>query len=109
MKEIEFTKIKLAPGETLFVELKGEEFLNDSLTEFSQRLKNTFPENGVIVVAVPPEHQISFKVIGKKEVNEIIENSCSSGNFCSDCNCGKKEQYEGDLTVDPTSGDGNGL
>lgn len=94
LKEIEFQKISLKPGETLVVKLIGDEFLQDAvqLAGFKDSLSRRFTGNSVLVMALPTGTQAEFSAITEnKEIS-----SCATGNFCADCNCGKKEQFEGE-------------
>jgi len=87
----ELKVINLAPGDVLSVKLIGDDF-NQEITESLQTLLvSIFPNNKVVVFTMPTNSDIMMEVI--KQAPKV---DCSDPvSFCSDCNCGKKEQIEG--------------
>lgn len=90
LKEVEFVKVNLGPGDTLILKLRGEEWLNNP--EQAMRLKEgfdkLFPDNPVVVLTMPNNHDVELSAINENSENK----ACNTQNYCADCNCGKKEQ-----------------
>lgn len=90
LKEAEVTKLNLQPGEALVVTIKSDERIGDkNLSALREMFNDVFPNNKTIVLAMGPNNKIDFSVIKDSE-----DNSCSTGNYCDDCNCGKKESFD---------------
>lgn len=97
--EVEVNKISLQPGDVLLAKVKGPDFKNEEVCEaLKHSLKQVFPNNKVGVLFLE-DNQIDFTVISQetgevlKEIYKSEESSCNTGNYCVDCNCGKKEKY----------------
>ena len=86
LKEVEFQKIKLEPGETLFIQMTGDEFTSnpEQVDYFRVMMQKSFPDNKVLIMAIPSGNKVEIGSI--KEVA-----SCQTASYCQDCNCGKKE------------------
>lgn len=91
LKEIEFQKIKLEPGDTLLLKFKGEEFLNDYnlIKNFKNAFKTVFPYNKITIITLPDNHDVELTSVKN---NDNMTTSCSSASYCNNCNCGKKER-----------------
>ena len=86
LKEVEFQKINLAPGDTLFIQMTGDEFTNnpEQVDYFRSLMQKSFPDNKVLIMAIPSGNKV--------EIGSIKEApGCGVANYCVDCNCGKKE------------------
>jgi len=93
LKETEVTKLNLQQGEVLVVKVKVQEMGQDSLEEFGTKLRNIFPNNKVVVLGLGPDDDVKFETIAGSEADL----SCVSSpvGYCSNCDCGKREQIEG--------------
>lgn len=94
IKEIEIQKLSLQPGEVLIVTTKIEDMDEHSMNALAEGLRTHFPNNKVALLALGTDDSIRFTVV--KEVAKP-DMSCASSpvGYCSDCNCGKREQVEG--------------
>jgi hypothetical protein len=90
LKEIEFTKISLNPGDILAVKLtdNSSEIDNEYIDNFRKKIQKCFPNNKVIIFRMEEASDIQFTAIESTQ-----ESSCGP-QACSDCNCGKKERLE---------------
>lgn len=99
----EVIKISPLPGDTLFFKFKGAEFYNDDVNDMGSQLRKLFPYNKVVVMALPPDHDVELTTIS--ETDTVIGTSTEPGkatsacaepaSYCNDCGCGKKERIEG--------------
>jgi len=87
-KEVEVQKLNLQPGEVLVVSVKSNEINEEGLSHLGTGLRNIFPNNKVVVLAVEPEGSIDLTIAIQAEYPQT--------NYCTDCNCGKKTAYEGE-------------
>lgn len=94
--EAEVLRIDAKPGETLIFKFKGDEFMEDnSVNEFGRQLRQLFPKNKVVAVALPNNHDIELTVLQNEA--KVEESNCSApASYCNDCGCGKKERIEGE-------------
>lgn len=90
-KEIEVTKLKLQPGETIVITMKIEDLAEGSMQELGRKFREMFPNNKVAVINLGLNDEIKFQT-----VLESASCGSSSTSYCNDCNCGKREQIEGD-------------
>lgn len=86
----ELTVINLKPGDVLSVKLVGDQFDEETTKSLQDHLKTVFPDNKIMVFTMPNGTDIVFEAI-----KPAPEASCSTASYCTDCNCGKKEQMEG--------------
>lgn len=81
--EIQLTRLALNPGEVLAVKITSLDVTQADLTVLEDQMKLLFPNNKVMLFCMSPNDSISFEAIkGSEPV---------PAQFCSDCNCGKKE------------------
>lgn len=86
----ELQVINLKQGDVLSVKLIGE-FDQETMESLQAHLAPIFPNNKVMVFTMPMGSDIVFEAI-----KQSPESDCSDPiSYCSDCNCGKKEQVEG--------------
>ena len=83
IKEVEVQKINLNPSDVLMVNVHHDDVDEESLRLLLKQLKSAFPNNKVAVFAMGSEGTIRFTVASQSEVL-----------YCSNCNCGKKEEVE---------------
>lgn len=88
----ELQVIKLEEGDVLSVKLVGDFDEPDQVMESLQaHLAPIFPKNKVMVFTMPSGSDIVFEAI-----KQPPKGDCSDPvSYCQDCNCGKKEQVEG--------------
>lgn len=98
--EVKFTeaqlhKINLNEGDVLITTIKSDEIDMSSMNQIGDYLRQTFPNNKVIVMGVGSEGDIKFTV-AKDAASSNTKSSCGPGpaNYCSDCSCGKKQAFE---------------
>lgn len=83
LKEVEVTKLNLQPGDVLTVTVKTDSYGEDNLSSFKDGLKKFFPNNPIAIIALSSNDEVLFSVTSQPQ-----------SNYCTDCNCGKKEQAE---------------
>lgn len=89
-KELELTKLNLNKGDTLAVTVKSDNMDGAAIQSLKSGLAQAFPGVKVMIFGIGLKDDIRFAAISEnKEIS-----SCATGNFCVDCKCGKKEQYE---------------
>lgn len=81
--EIQLTRLSLNPGEVLAVKVTSSEVTQADLVVLEDQMKLLFPNNRVMLFCMSPGDTISFEAIKGSEP--------APAQFCSDCNCGKKE------------------
>ncbi len=89
--EVQIAKLNLGPGEVLAVTIKTDWADESAIQSIKTGLKKVFPDNEVLIFGVGLDDKVEFSTI--KQNSEI--SSCSSGSYCLDCNCGKKQEIEG--------------
>lgn len=80
----ELQVISLKPGDILSAKLIGDEYDVDTMASLREHLKRVFPNNEVMVFAMPNGSDIQFQAIKPEEPK----------GYCNDCDCGKREQGE---------------
>lgn len=91
IKELEATKLDIKPGDTLAVTIKSDDVTGEALGVLKEQLSAMFPKVRVLLFGIGLHDDVKFNVITEpKDVN-----------VCSDCNCGKKSRFEGDLVYTP--------
>jgi hypothetical protein len=93
LKEVEVTKLNLQPGDTLVVVVKSDRIDEMDGRELGKGFKQKFPDNEVVVLGVFENEDVKFQILAQKPVDLSCANSPVG--YCSDCNCGKREQIEG--------------
>lgn len=89
--EVEINRINLKPGDVLSVKLVGELFDADAMNSLQAALTNRFPDNKILVLLLPENHDVQMEVI----VTKPEAKDCSQPmSYCNDCSCGKKEMIE---------------
>lgn len=87
----ELTVISLKPGDVLAVKLISDDFDENHALSLQEHLSRIFVNNKVMIFTMPNKSDIVFEAI--KPVP--TEADCSSpASYCSDCNCGKKDQAD---------------
>lgn len=98
IKEAEILKISPKPGEVLLFKFKGEQFFTDDVNELGKQLRVLFPNNKVVVMALPDFHDVELTTVENQDkLNEVAEEpkDCSKPtSYCDNCACGKKERIE---------------
>jgi hypothetical protein len=90
IKELFITKLNLEPGDTLFVKVKSDEVTSYALEALGEQLRETFPNNKVIVFGMGESDDIELTT-----VKDASYNDCSKpDSYCQDCSCGKKERAQ---------------
>lgn len=77
---VELQKIHLVPGDVLSVKLVGDDFDENTMQSLKDHLQEVFPDNRIMVFTMPKNSDIVFQAVTKEPAT-----------YCSDCNCGKKE------------------
>lgn len=97
IKEAELTKVNAQPGDVLFFKFKGDDFMNDDVQRLGDRLKKLFPNNKVITMTLPNNHDVELTSVRENVTNEpeVVSDCSAPTSYCSGCNCGKKEFIEG--------------
>ena len=99
--EMQVARLNLTPGEILAVVIKTDDVSEELVGSVKANIQKLFPGNRVLIFGIGLGDSIQFSKIGVEK--EILANkelsSCNTGNFCADCNCGKKEQFEGNNNV----------
>lgn len=89
---LDVAKIDLEPGDVLVVKCKGKDFEDPSvLQSLQEQFKMLFPYNKIAMFFLG-DNEMNLEIV-KSDIPAAL-NSCSGGNYCSDCTCGKKEQAE---------------
>jgi len=107
IKEAEVIKLNPQPGEVLIFKFKGNEFVNDDVQHLGDRLRALFKKNKIVVMCLPKDHDVELTTVQENVTNDTViasgGNTASTGDcslptqYCSNCNCGKKERIEGDI------------
>jgi len=93
--EMQVAKLNLSQDDILAVAVKSDSVDEKLVESLRANLQKVFPQNKVLIFGIGPQDSIHFsKISQNKEIS-----SCNTGTFCADCNCGKKEQYEGKENV----------
>lgn len=88
IKEVEVTKLNLQTDDVLMVTVKNNEITQSNLESLRNGLRSIFPKNEVMVLCLSNDDEVRFTV------TKQVQSSCGTQSYCSDCNCGKKEQAE---------------
>ena len=78
---VEVQRVNLGPGDVLMVTVKNDDLSQESVDALRFQLQTVFPDNKVFVFAMGTNDDAKISVVSQSEVS-----------YCSDCNCGKKEQ-----------------
>ena len=78
----ELQVINLNPGDILSAKLIGDNYDVDTMNSLREHLKRVFPNNEVMVFAMPSGDDIQFQAIKPEEPKK----------YCNDCDCGKQER-----------------
>lgn len=81
IREVEATKLNLQEGDILMVTVNHEDVSNESLAQLKNKLDTLFPNNQIMVFGMGSEGYVKFTVASNPKLS-----------YCSDCDCGKKEQ-----------------
>lgn len=91
--EADIQKLTLEKGDALIVKVKSDVVTPESMDALSQELRGRFPNNQILVFALPVGEDIELT---KLQMPEYTASDCSAPtSYCSSCNCGKKERIEG--------------
>ena len=94
LNQIDVVKLDLRPSETLIITVKNDDVGSADVQSLQTMFSKTFPKNRVIILAVGQNDDIKFTSVASPDtVVSVPVSSCSTGNFCEDCNCGKKEDF----------------
>lgn len=83
-------KLDLAPGDTLAITIKSDDLDEYLIGHLKKQFTEFFPGVRVLIMGVGSNDEVKYSVISENKENS----ACGTSNFCADCNCGKKEQYE---------------
>ena len=82
INEVDVQKLNLQPGEVLVVKVKSDQVSADDIQSLCEGLKEFFPNNKVVVLAVEEGGDINLTT---------IKDSCNiDTNCCGECNCKTK-------------------
>lgn len=103
LKEIEITKLDLQPGQVLAVKVFADDISSRDLAQLKQQIQTFFPNNRIMLFAMPVDGRIEMDVIDTRPLNLIVNppavnitSPCAEpASYCNDCGCGKKERIEG--------------
>lgn len=89
--EVDVAKLNLTANDILVVSVKSkvDDTADRSLELFANSLRETFDQNKVIVLGLGEDNEVKFTVVKETPVSQ---------NYCSDCNCGKKQGTENGLS-----------
>lgn len=90
LNQVEVTKLNLQSGEVLVVTIKHDDVSSDNIKILKEMFNDVFPNNQTLILAVGKDDDI--KLTSVKSI-DTVRSSCETGNFCNDCNCGKKEDF----------------
>lgn len=85
--QVDVEKLNLGPDDVLVVTVKTKE-ANAGLNYFADSLRETFDKNKVVVIGLIGNDEVAFTIVREKPQQ----------NYCSDCNCGKREGTENGLS-----------
>jgi hypothetical protein len=106
IKEVELTRVNLQPGDVLMVKIYADDITPEHLKGLKAQLKVLFPDNKIILLALPIGSKIEMDVLDMRPVNPLaipagvtpVDLSCAEPTaYCNSCGCGKKERIEGIL------------
>lgn len=92
IKEVEVTKLDLKPGQILTVKIYADDIWQEDLAELKEQLKELFPNNKIMLFALPIGSKIEMDVL---DAVATVDCGLSPTSYCYDCSCGKKEKAEG--------------
>jgi hypothetical protein len=104
IKEVEVTRVNLQPGDLLMVKIYADDITPEHLTALKAQLKTLYPNNKIMLFALPIGSKIEMDVIDTRLPNPLaippgvtpVNLSCAEPtSYCNDCACGKKERIEG--------------
>jgi hypothetical protein len=88
--EVEIAKLALKPGEVLAIRVYSSIVDDMDLAMLRRQLASVFPDNKILLFALPSGDKMDISVIAKEEAA-----SCAAPtSYCNDCGCGKKERIE---------------
>lgn len=83
INEIEAQKINLQPGDVLMVTINHADLEQEGMMRLRDQFKRVFPNNEIMVFGMGGEGYVKFTVATQPKVG-----------YCSNCDCGKKEEAE---------------
>jgi hypothetical protein len=86
---VEVQRVGLTPGDVLMVTVKNDDLTQESVDMLRNQLQIVFPNNKVFVFAMKTVDDVQLSIVSQSE-NPVA--SCGPVGYCSDCDCGKKEQ-----------------
>lgn len=103
IKEVEVTRVNLQPGDLLAVKIYADDIDSNHLKALKAQLKALFPDNKIMLFALPIGSKIEMDVIDTRPVNPLAIPAgvtpvglCAEPTaYCNNCSCGKKEAIEG--------------
>jgi hypothetical protein len=103
IKEVEVTRVNLQPGDLLAVKIYADDIDSNHLKALKAQLKALFPDNKIMLFALPIGSKIEMDVIDTQApaipagftADGRADLNCSEPtSYCNDCACGKKERIE---------------
>ena len=86
--EVDVAKLNLTRDDVLVITVKTKRDESSGFENFAHYLQETFDQNKVVVLGLGENDEVKFTVVKEPPVQS----------YCSDCNCGKKEASENDLS-----------
>lgn len=110
-KEVEVIKLNFNAGDTVAMVIKSDDIDGRTIQTIKENMIKNFPGVKILIFGIGLNDSINFTSFSEnKEVS-----SCATGQFCVDCNCGKKSRFEAiseeemakTLTETDTNGENN--
>lgn len=95
LNQVEVAKLDLQPGQTLVVTIKSDLVDQHSLDQLGKGFRSYFPDNKIMMLSLGPDDSVQFSAIQERTESQSLSCANSPVGYCSDCNCGKREQVEG--------------
>jgi len=100
LNEVTVQRINLEPGDTLMVTVKNDDISAFALDMLQKKFKEVYPNNKVFIFGMGTDGDVKLAVVSEPKKGY----SCDEINYCSDCDCGKKERAEAKQKGNPDDG-----
>lgn len=90
----EVSKLSLNQDDTLVIRIYSDQVDEGDLMVMRSQLKQLFPYNKVVVLAVGADQKIEIDVITQPQPVQLASPCASPVSYCNDCSCGKKAMIE---------------
>jgi len=88
---VEVQRVGLTPGDVLMVTVKNDDLSQQLVDALCAQLQQVFPSNKVFVFAMGTSDAVELSIVSQSEIPLA---NCSTGAYCGDCDCGKKERAQ---------------